>query len=84
MLSNALIDLHRRALDPDGAPLGASPMQESRIMSAQQCAQLIVRAMRRRQRLLITSKRGRLGRWARLLVPAAVDRVVARAIRERR
>ena len=38
-------------------------------MSAARCAQLIVTAMRRRQRLLITSARGRLGRWARLLVP---------------
>jgi hypothetical protein len=40
--------------------------------------------MRRRQRLLVTSRRGRVGRWARLIVPWAVDRRAARAIRERR
>jgi hypothetical protein len=40
--------------------------------------------MRRRQRLLITSARGRLVRWARLLVPRRVDALAARAIRERR
>jgi short-subunit dehydrogenase len=77
-------ELHRRAIGPDGAPLGASPMQESRIMRAEECARLMLRAMRRRDRLLITSARGRLGRWARLLVPALVDRIAARAIRERR
>jgi len=38
----------------------------------------------RRDRLLITSARGRLGRWARLIAPAVVDSVAARAIRERR
>jgi short-subunit dehydrogenase len=77
-------ELHRRALGPDGAPLGASPMQESHIMTADECARLIASAMRRRQRLLITSARGRLARWARLLAPAMVDRLAARAIRERR
>ena len=76
--------LHRRALGPDGAPLGASPMQESHIMSAAECARLIMRAMERRQRLLITSARGRFGRWGRLIAPSLVDRLAARAIRERR
>jgi len=40
--------------------------------------------MHRRDRLLITSRRGRLIRWARLIVPSVVDRMAARAIRERR
>ena len=75
---------HRRAVGPDGRPLGISPMQESHIMSAAECARLIVGAMRRRDRLLITSARGRLGRWARLIAPTLTDRVAARAIRERR
>jgi hypothetical protein len=59
-------------------------MREADIMSAAQCARLILGAVRRRDRLLITSARGRLGRWARLIAPAVVDRVAARAIRERR
>jgi len=79
-----LSEIHRRAIGADGRPLGVSPMQESRIMSAQECAALIVQAMRRRERLRITSLRGRLGRWGRLLAPALVDRIAARAIRERR
>ena len=76
--------IHRRAVGPDGAPLGATPMQEARIMTAEECARRIARAMHRRQRLLITSARGRFGRWARLLAPRLVDRLAARAIRERR
>jgi len=77
-------EIHRRAIGPDGRSLGQSPMQEPHIMTAQHCAQLIVAAMRRRQRMLITSARGRLGRWARLIVPGLVDAAAARAIRERR
>jgi short-subunit dehydrogenase len=76
--------IHRRAVGPDGKPLGTTPMQESRIMSADQCARLTVRAMQRRQRLAILSARGRVGRWARLIAPGVVDRIAQRAIRDRR
>ena len=79
-----LSEIHRRAAGPDGTPLGRSPMQEPRLMSSQRCAELIVAAMRRRQRLLITSARGRFARWARLVAPELVDALAARAIRERR
>jgi short-subunit dehydrogenase len=79
-----LSEIHRRAIGPDGAPLGKTPMQEAHIMTAAQCARLMAGAMRRRDRLLITSARGRFGRWARLLFPRLVDSLAARAIRERR
>jgi len=77
-------ELHKAALGPDGRPLGVSPMDEPHIMTSEECGYLVARAMRRRQRLLITSRRGRLGRWARLIAPALVDRLAARAIRLRR
>ena len=76
-------ETHKRALGPDGRPLGASPMQQDRIMSAEECARLIVRAIEKRQRLLLTSARGRLGRWLKLIAPDVIDRIAARAIRER-
>jgi short-subunit dehydrogenase len=75
---------HKAALGADGRPLGKTPMDEPSIMTSEQCAALILRAMGRRQRLLITSGRGRLGRWARLVAPALVDRIAERAIRLRR
>jgi NAD(P)-dependent dehydrogenase (short-subunit alcohol dehydrogenase family) len=76
--------IHRRALGTDGRPLGETPMQESRIMTAERCAELIVDAMEKRQRLLITSRRGKLGRWVRLVAPGLIDRIAIKAIRERR
>lgn len=76
-------ELHRRAIGPDGQPLGIRPL-EGRHMTSEECARLILRAMQRRQRLVITSLRGQLGRWARLILPGMVDRIAERAIRTRR
>jgi short-subunit dehydrogenase len=73
-------EIHRRAFGADGKPTGKSPLQESRIMSAEECARLIVRAMEKRQRLLITSWRGRLGRVVRLFAPGLIDAVAKRAV----
>lgn len=73
-------EIHRRAIGADGRPLGKSPMRESKIMSAEECAARILRAGLRRQRLAILSLRGRLGRWVNLIAPGWIDRIAARAI----
>jgi short-subunit dehydrogenase len=77
-------EIHKRALGSDGRPLGESPLQQQGLMTAEECARLIVPAIERRKRLLITSTRGHLGRWLKLLAPGVIDRIAARAIRERR
>lgn len=76
-------EMHRRALGPDGRPRDLTSLEGGH-MTAEECGQQILHAMERRQRLLITSLRGRVGRWARLVVPGVVDRFAARAIRLRR
>jgi short-subunit dehydrogenase len=75
-------EIHKRATGPDGRPLGKSPMQESRIMTAEECAALTIRAMERRRRLAILSLRGRLGRFVRLVAPGLIDRIAMKAVRE--
>jgi short-subunit dehydrogenase len=72
-----------RALGPDGQPLGRSPMQQLKIMTAADCAARIMRGIDRRERLVLMSARGKLGRWLKLLAPAVIDRMAAKAIRER-
>jgi short-subunit dehydrogenase len=73
-------EIHRRASGPDGKPLGETPIQESKIMTAEECAALMLGAMERRDRLLITSLRGRVGRWVRLAAPGVIDRIALRAV----
>ena len=75
-----LSEIHRRALGGDGKAIGKSPMREDKIMTAAQCAALMVDAMTCRRRLLITSSRGRVGRWLKLLAPGLVDRIALKAI----
>lgn len=72
--------IHKRALGGDGQPLGESPLQESRVMSAQECAALIVDAMTHRKRLTLGSFRGKMGRWLKLISPQAVDHIAKRAV----
>ncbi|MCE9687560.1 SDR family oxidoreductase [Shewanella sp. AS16] len=73
-------EIHKRALDGQGNPLGKSPMQEAKIITAAECAQLMLPAIAARKRLYITSLRGRVGRWLKLLAPGLIDRIARRAI----
>ena len=58
-------------------------MQEDKIMTASECAELCLQAISKRQRLLITSLRGRLGRWFKLIMPKIIDNIAERAINNR-
>ena len=53
-------------------------------MTAEECAALMVSAMEKRQRMLITSLRGKFGRAIKLLAPSVIDRMAEKAIRERK
>jgi short-subunit dehydrogenase len=79
-----LSEIHRRALGSDGKPLGKSPMQEEKIMTAEKCAALIVKAIENRERLLVTSLRGKLGRWVKMFAPGMIDKVTAKAIQKKK
>ncbi|MCF1426754.1 MAG: SDR family oxidoreductase [Shewanella sp.] len=79
-----LSEIHKRALDAQGNPLGNSPMQQDKLMTAQQCAQLMVPAILSRQRDLLTSTRGKLGKWLKILWPSMLDRIAIKAIEQRK
>ena len=76
-------EIHKRAIGPDGEPLGASPMKQAKIMTAAECALHIVRGIEKRQRLVLMTARGKLGRWLKLVAPSVIDRIAAKAIRQR-
>ncbi|HOV33876.1 MAG TPA: SDR family oxidoreductase [Candidatus Hydrogenedens sp.] len=73
-------EIHKRALKGNGSPLQQTPMVESKIMTAEECAELILKAILKKQRLLITSTRGKIGRWLKLLCPSLVDKIARKAI----
>jgi short-subunit dehydrogenase len=75
-------EIRKRSPGPDGRTVVASPVKEAEVMSAEECARLAVRAMERRQRMLVMTAKGRLGRWAKLVAPGLVDRMAAQAVRK--
>jgi short-subunit dehydrogenase len=77
-------EIRRRSPGPDGRTVEASPVREAEVMSAEECARLVVRAMERRQRMLVMSLKGKLGRWVKLVAPGLVDRMAAEAVRKGR
>jgi len=77
-----LSEIHRRSAGPDGKPLGASPMKEAELMTAEECAAEIVRAMEKRRRQLIMTSRAKLLRFVKLVAPGLIDRIAAKAVRE--
>jgi short-subunit dehydrogenase len=77
-------EIRRRSPGPDGRTVEASPVKEGEIMSAEECARRIVRAMEKRQRMLVMTLKGKLGRWVKLVVPGLVDRMAAAAVRKGR
>ncbi len=77
-------EIRRRATGPDGGPVGTSPLKEDELMTAEECAELTVRGMERRQRLVITNWRGHFGRLVRIFAPGLVDRIALKAVRDGR
>jgi short-subunit dehydrogenase len=75
-------EIRRRSPGPDGRTVEASPVREAEIMGAEECARLMVRAMERRQRMLVMGFKGKLLRWVRLVAPGLVDRMAAEAVRK--
>lgn len=77
-------EIRRRSPGPDGRTVEASPIREAEIMSAEECARLVIRAMERRQRMLVMTLKGKLGRWLGLAFPSLVDHLAAEAVRKGR
>jgi len=75
-------EIRRRSPGPDGRTVESSPVREGEIMSAEECARRMVRAMEARQRMLVMSFKGKLGRWFKLVAPGLVDRMAAAAVRK--
>lgn len=78
-------DIRARALGGDGQSKGESPREENEgTMSVEECVDLMLTAMARRQRELVMTAKGKLGVWMKLIAPGLVDKIAANAVREKR
>lgn len=75
-------NIRKRSLMQDGSAQGASPRQEEKMMSAEECAIRIYRATVRRKRTLVLTMEGKLAVFLNKWLPALMDRMVYNAMRK--
>jgi len=73
-------EIRRNGWNAKGETAGSSGLSETNAMSVEECASLIVTAMRTRKREEVMSAKGKLGRWLKLIVPAKVDAMARAAL----
>ena len=80
-----LTEINQHALAPDGRPFGSSGFQRTNAesMSVEECGRLIRGAVARRDRDLVMTWRGKVGRMLKLLSPSLVDLMARKAIEKR-
>ncbi|MFN2440629.1 MAG: SDR family NAD(P)-dependent oxidoreductase, partial [Chitinophagaceae bacterium] len=64
------------ALDKDGKSQGESPMDESSLMSAQECARYILRAIEKKKRTLVLTFTGKRTVFMNKFFPGLADKLV--------
>jgi short-subunit dehydrogenase len=69
-----------RGFGADGKPIGTAPVQMEKMMTADECAAIILRSAEKRQREEVMTLRGKLGQWIKLIAPGLVDRIARKAI----
>lgn len=74
--------VQERGFGADGKPLGINPLQKNKIMTANECARLSIKAIAERRREEVMTLRGKLGQWIKLIAPGLVDKIAAKAIEE--
>jgi hypothetical protein len=74
--------IRHHGLNAAGQAAGSSGLKEDKAMSVEECARLILDGMDARQRDVVMSAKGKLGRWLKLLAPARVEAMALNALKD--
>lgn len=69
-------NIRNTALAADGSSQGETPLNESKLMSAAQCAEHIIKAINHRKRTLVMTTQGKLLVWLNKFFPSWADKMV--------
>jgi short-subunit dehydrogenase len=75
-------DIRRRGFNALGQPAGSSGLSEDKAMPVELCVQKILQGTERRQRDVLMSPIGHVGRWLKLIAPSWVDRMAWAALKK--
>jgi len=69
-------NIRNTALAADGGAQKETPLDESKLMSAETCAQIIFEGMRKRKRTIVMTTQGKATVWMNKLFPGWMDKMV--------
>ena len=72
--------IRENATGADGKPARIDPVNKDDAMSAEECADIIVRALETRKREEVMTMKGKLGQWLKLIAPGVIDGMAKRAV----
>ncbi len=73
-------EIVKRAIGPDGKPVGGSKNPRAGLMTAETCARLIIKAIAKRRRELVMTAQAKVGQWIKLIAPGLVDQIARKAM----
>jgi short-subunit dehydrogenase len=73
-------ETRRRGYNAKGEAAGTSGLKEDDAMPVDTCARLIIEGMNRRDREVVMTARGKIGRFLKLLAPGVVENMALRAL----
>ena len=74
--------IRHHGLNAAGQTAGSSGLKEDKAMSVEECARLILQGLQSRQREVVMTGKGKLGRWLKLLAPAQVEAMALAALKD--
>ncbi len=72
--------IRENATGADGKPAKIDPVGKDGVMSVEECAAIILRAIESRQREEIMTLKGKLGQWLKLIAPGLIDGMAKKAV----
>ena len=75
-------NIRYRGLNAAGVAAGSSGLKEDDAMNVEECARLIIAGMQAREREVVMSAKGKLGRWLKLIAPAVVEKMALNALKD--
>jgi short-subunit dehydrogenase len=76
-----LTQIRQHGLNAQGEALGSSGLKEDGAMTVQECARLIIEGMNRREREVVMTGKGKLGRWLKLIAPGMVEKMALNTVK---
>lgn len=77
-----LTNIRSRGLNATGQAAGSSGLKEDNAMTVEECARLILDGMASREREVVMTTKGKLGRFVKLLLPGIVEKMALAALKD--